>query len=581
MSWRVGLLAAVTVWLLWAGPAAAQIQRHTDSQGVIHIGNVAPRLPQPSLTSTPAAIPAAEADVQEPLSPSVPPSRPETEKDASPAANLEAINKVGEALGRSERPAQSHEFDGIVAAAALAAATRQAAEVAAEPEPLPLRLVSHDQDRHPAAKAATAPNATVTASGIRRYRDAQGVWHISNAPAAEDLGAAVQMAAGPDHSGNLPQETEAAEPRLPIRQAAWSPDEERLASLPAAPAPARKTAPGPGAIRHYRDSQGVIHISNVEPEPGEARPATGLMAQARSKEDSASSGIRPAPTLAMGGWTLQPVAWDGAGGIKLLKRGQAAAPQNDEITTEGGIRRHRDKTGVIHIKTVEYSLPPGVVLPPRRAAIPPNASLAAAPPASAGPGPPLLANIPGPAASGLSPNSRASGAGGAQITAFKDAKGRLHVTTTAPQPEAAKIFPPMALKPELEPLIQEAAQIHRLPPSLIRAVIKVESDFCSWAVSPKGAMGLMQLMPGTANLLGVREPFNPRDNILGGCRYLRDLINLCGGNLPLALASYNAGYQRVIDCGYQIPAIKETQDFVTQVLGRYVAEEKRGPQPWT
>ena len=139
----------------------------------------------------------------------------------------------------------------------------------------------------------------------------------------------------------------------------------------------------------------------------------------------------------------------------------------------------------------------------------------------------------------------------------------------------------MPVYAELEPIILEAAQIHRLPPTLIKAVIKAESNFCSWAVSPKGAMGLMQLMPGTADFLGVREPFNPRDNILGGCRYLRELIDLFGGNLPLALASYNAGFQRVIDCGYQIPAIKETQDFVTTVMGRYVAEEKRGRQPLT
>jgi soluble lytic murein transglycosylase-like protein len=133
----------------------------------------------------------------------------------------------------------------------------------------------------------------------------------------------------------------------------------------------------------------------------------------------------------------------------------------------------------------------------------------------------------------------------------------------------------------LEPFIADAARVHRLPPTLVRAVIKVESDFCSWAVSPKGAMGLMQLMPGTAAFLGVQEPFNPQQNILGGCRYLRLLIDCFGGDLHLALAAYNAGYQRVINCGYQVPAIKETQDFVTQVIGRYVAEEKRLGQPWT
>jgi soluble lytic murein transglycosylase-like protein len=127
----------------------------------------------------------------------------------------------------------------------------------------------------------------------------------------------------------------------------------------------------------------------------------------------------------------------------------------------------------------------------------------------------------------------------------------------------------------------EAAQAHKLPVTLVRAVVKTESNFCSWAVSPKGAMGLMQLMPGTAAFLGVAEPFNPRENLYGGCRYLRLLIDSFGGNVPLALAAYNAGYQRVINSGYQVPAIKETQDFVTQVMGRYLAEEKKRGLPWT
>jgi len=157
----------------------------------------------------------------------------------------------------------------------------------------------------------------------------------------------------------------------------------------------------------------------------------------------------------------------------------------------------------------------------------------------------------------------------------------LRITTQLPVPDPAKTPPPTAAATELEPFIQEAARLHQLPPTLIRAVIQVESNFYPGAVSPKGAMGVMQLMPGTANFLGVREPFNPRENILGGCRYLRMLLDLFGGNLPLALASYNAGFQRVIDCGYQIPPIKETQDFVTRIMGRYVADEKRARLPRT
>jgi soluble lytic murein transglycosylase-like protein len=108
-----------------------------------------------------------------------------------------------------------------------------------------------------------------------------------------------------------------------------------------------------------------------------------------------------------------------------------------------------------------------------------------------------------------------------------------------------------------------------LPEPLIRALIKVESNFCRVAVSPKGAMGLMQLMPGTATFLGVSDPFCPRQNILGGCRYLRMLLDYFNDSLPLALAAYNAGHQRVVAAGFRIPAIKETQEFVTRVLERY------------
>jgi soluble lytic murein transglycosylase-like protein len=133
---------------------------------------------------------------------------------------------------------------------------------------------------------------------------------------------------------------------------------------------------------------------------------------------------------------------------------------------------------------------------------------------------------------------------------------------------------------QLAAIFQEASLLYGLPVSLIQSLIKVESNFVPWAVSPKGAMGLMQLMPGTAAFLGVRDAFDPRENILGGCRYLRLLLDYFGGSLPLALAAYNAGHERVVSCGYQIPPIKETQDFVTQVLGRYFSGAKRGQWPW-
>ena len=120
-------------------------------------------------------------------------------------------------------------------------------------------------------------------------------------------------------------------------------------------------------------------------------------------------------------------------------------------------------------------------------------------------------------------------------------------------------------------IIQAAAQRYELPEPLIRAVIQQESGFDGSAVSPKGAMGLMQLMPETAGLLGVNDPFDVEENVLGGTRYLRELINLYGGNLNKALAAYNAGPNRVTD---EIPNIPETRDYVRSVLDYYESFSK-------
>ena len=123
-------------------------------------------------------------------------------------------------------------------------------------------------------------------------------------------------------------------------------------------------------------------------------------------------------------------------------------------------------------------------------------------------------------------------------------------------------------------MIVEAAHMYRLPVPLILALIRNESNFAAQAVSPKGAMGLMQLMPDTAQLLGVQDPFSPRENIQAGCRYFRYLLDYFQGSVPLALAAYNAGSHRVISAGYQVPKIKETQGFVTQVMGLYYLLDK-------
>ena len=120
-------------------------------------------------------------------------------------------------------------------------------------------------------------------------------------------------------------------------------------------------------------------------------------------------------------------------------------------------------------------------------------------------------------------------------------------------------------------IIREASQRFMVPEQLISAVIKQESNFDQAAVSHKGAMGLMQLMPGTAAVLGVEDPFNAEENIFGGTQYLRELINMYNGNLNKALAAYNAGPQRV---GEDIPDIPETKDFIQSVLDYYNAFSK-------
>lgn len=122
--------------------------------------------------------------------------------------------------------------------------------------------------------------------------------------------------------------------------------------------------------------------------------------------------------------------------------------------------------------------------------------------------------------------------------------------------------------PWIEALIRKYSQIYGVDPSLVRAVMRHESGFNAAAVSPKGAQGLMQLMPGTAALMGVRNPFDPEQNIAGGVGYLRHCLDRFQHNVPLAVAAYNAGPESVAKCG-TIPPFEETKVFVTNVMGSY------------
>lgn len=141
--------------------------------------------------------------------------------------------------------------------------------------------------------------------------------------------------------------------------------------------------------------------------------------------------------------------------------------------------------------------------------------------------------------------------------------------TVAPAPPALLPLPsrpgaPSVSASRFDEFISTAAARYAVPERLIRAVIRVESGFNPRAVSRKGARGLMQLMPETASLLGVRDSFDPLENIDGGVRHLRGLIDRLG-ELPLVLAAYNAG-ERAVASFRGIPPYPETRDYVTRVL---------------
>lgn len=124
-------------------------------------------------------------------------------------------------------------------------------------------------------------------------------------------------------------------------------------------------------------------------------------------------------------------------------------------------------------------------------------------------------------------------------------------------------------------VVREAAQLYSLPVELILAVMTVESGFNARAVSPRGAMGLMQLMPATATELHVVDPFNPRENTLGGARHLRLLLNASKGDVPLALAAYHAGAGATQRHG-GVPPFPETQRYITSVIRAYQLYQERG-----
>ncbi len=134
-----------------------------------------------------------------------------------------------------------------------------------------------------------------------------------------------------------------------------------------------------------------------------------------------------------------------------------------------------------------------------------------------------------------------------------------------------KFIKPAKINPkEYDEHIKEAAKTFNLPEYLIRAVMAVESSYNPYAVSPKGAEGLMQLMPSTAKDMNVKDNFNPKENIMGGARYLRFLANMFNGDLVLILAAYNAGHAAVKKYGDKIPPFPETIEYVRKVSRLYL-----------
>ncbi len=175
-----------------------------------------------------------------------------------------------------------------------------------------------------------------------------------------------------------------------------------------------------------------------------------------------------------------------------------------------------------------------------------------------------------------------AGSARADIYMYRDTRGGLHFSNAPSEPQyhyymaeldAWKTWrrspfgrwsDPKRHK-KYDQIIRDAAEKHQVDVALVKAVIRAESDFQADAVSPKGALGLMQLMPATARMRGVNVAFEPTQNVEGGVRHLRYLLDRYNGNVRLALAAYNAG-EGAVDKNGGVPPYPETQDYLVKVL---------------
>jgi soluble lytic murein transglycosylase-like protein len=157
------------------------------------------------------------------------------------------------------------------------------------------------------------------------------------------------------------------------------------------------------------------------------------------------------------------------------------------------------------------------------------------------------------------------------------ADSRYTVLISAPQEAVAEVpgihvgknKPGLSGKARYDQIVERVSTTYGLETALIHAVVSVESRYDPKAVSKKGAAGLMQLMPGTAQRYGVTNVFDPGQNLDGGAQYLRDLLKMFNNNVSLALAAYNAGENAVVKSGNRIPPYRETMRYVPRVLNFY------------
>jgi hypothetical protein len=558
MGWVKCLIISLGLLLVAQVALARDIEHFIDKQGTVHITNLEPRE---------RGNRARPGHPQVPLPPaSLPTKSPAHPAAMVPAPQAQPQNLKPGAPPRAPRPRlRLSQPEGSTAARPATRGKDQAA-AAATGAALPFQRVSWSPPP-PSAKA-------VRPGKIAVYRDRQGLIHISNVPKEEEppLAPAARVTA---------MEQPVLPPALLFpawQRASWP----VAAPVPAASPEARARAPSPvltsKTIHRYLDRRGVLHITNLLP-PDRPSLQAKLAAPTGKIMDPVAHSLPAAPvTPAISVESQVPFCRLAAPAFKeasCTRLGPAVAAYIEDrlravsqALAGNPIYRYRDPAGVWHITSISPREPPSGPTQLAAAKLVRPASATGLPLSRT---PPVMTWE---TAFGRPP----PGLTGPTVIARRDRRGVLHIFSRAAVQVSRGRDSPMAFLRRVPPVLQfcimEAAHLYGLPVPLILALIRQESNFVPQAISPKGAMGLMQLMPGTADLLGVCDPFAPRENILAGCRYFRFLLNYFQGSVPLALAAYNAGSQRVIAAGYRVPAIKETQEFVTRVLGLYCLLEK-------